>query len=273
MTDQNTLVDTDALHRARRRTDPARGYFLHDLAIDDVQDRLSLVNKTFKNIAIVTGHPDPWAAAFPDAKIIPDTDILDLPKAGCDLVIHAMALHWANDPVGQIIQSRLALENDGLFIAVLLGGETLAELRSSLAEAESQLFAGLSPRVLPMGEIRDVGGLLQRAGFALPVADSAVIKTSYQDIYALMHDLRAMGETNAMTARRRNFTPRALFAKSQEIYQNNFVDPDGRLLASFEQIILTGWAPDESQQKPLRPGSAKMRLAEALGVTESRLDI
>lgn len=268
MTQHPNLVDRNALTQARRRTDPARGYFLHDMAILDVQDRLAFVNKSFTDVTIVTGHPDPWRAAFPDARIVSDTDVLDIPQASCDLVIHAMALHWANDPVGQLIQCRLGLRNDGLFIAVFLGGDTLSQLRAALAEAESQLRGGLSPRVLPMGEIRDAGGLLQRAGYALPVADSAVINTSYTDLINLMQDLRAMGETNAMTARTRHFTPRGLFGRAQDIYAQSFSDDQGRILASFEQIMLTGWAPDDSQPKPLRPGSAKMRLADALRVPE-----
>lgn len=271
MTHDTALVDRTALAHARRRIDPARGVFLHEMAIDDVKDRLSFVNKSFTDVVIVTGCPDPWAAAFPQARIVADDDTLDIAENSADLIIHAMCLHWANDPVGQLIQCNRALRPDGLLIAEMLGGATLNELRTSLAEAESRVCGGLSPRVLPMGEIRDVGALLQRAGFALPVADSAVITTSYGTLFDLMLDLRAMGETNAMTARRKTCAPRALFAAAADIYANTFADTTGRITASFEQIILTGWAPDASQPKPLRPGSAKMRLADALGVAETRL--
>jgi SAM-dependent methyltransferase len=269
MTQNPNLVDRRALDAARKRVDPNRGYFLHDMAIDDVHDRLSFVNKSFTDVVIVTGCPAPWAAAFPQARIIADDDMLDLAEKSCDLIIHAMALHWANDPVGQMIQCNRALRPDGMMIAVMLGGSTLNELRTSLAEAEVAIAGGLSPRVLPMGEIQDVGALLQRSGFALPVADSAVITTSYETLFDLMRDLRAMGETNAMTGRRKTFAPRALFLRAAEIYAQTYHDEGGRILASFEQIILTGWAPDASQSKPLRPGSAQMRLADALGTKEN----
>ena len=272
MTNQTVLIDRPALLRNRRRHVPGRGDFLHDEAIIDVQDRLNLVTKSFKDVAIVTSFPDPWTIAFPDATIVVDDDVLDLAEQTYDLVIHGMCLHWANDPVGQLIQCRRALRPDGLFIGVLLGGETLAELRSVLAEAEIKVRSGLSPRVLPMAEIRDVGALLQRAGFALPVADSAVLKTRYDNVFKLMADLRAMGETNALSDRDRRFTPRQVFLQAADIYQSTFGDEHGSIPASFEQIFLTGWAPDDSQPKALRPGSATMRLADAIGATETNLN-
>jgi SAM-dependent methyltransferase len=188
-----------------------------------------------------------------------------------DLVIHALALHWADDPVGQLVQCRRALNPDGLFLGMGLGGQTLAELRAALAEAETQLSGGLSPRVLPMGEIRDLGALLQRAGFALPVADSVPLNASYADAFALMHDLRAMGETNALAARHRAIPSRALFPTMAACYNTSFPAPDGRIRATFEIIALTGWAPAETQPRALRPGSAGMRLADALGSTETAL--
>jgi hypothetical protein len=182
-----------------------------------------------------------------------------------------MGLHWANDPLGQLVQCRHALRPDGLFIAVLLGGRTLHELRSSLAEAETLVTGGLSPRVLPMGEIRDLGALMQRAGFALPVADSFNQTVHYSSFATLCADLRAMGETNALAARLRRFTGRTVLAAAEAIYRANFATPDDRLKATFDLVFLTGWAPHESQQQPLRPGSAKARLAEALGVPEEPL--
>lgn len=271
MTAPNQLIDRTALLRHRQRRLRQRGTFLHNLAISDVQDRLLMVNKSFKDVAIVTGWADPWAQAFPSARIIEDSDTLDLHLQSCDLVIHGLSLHSANDPVGQIIQCSRALRPDGLFIGICFGGQTLQELRSALATAESQITGGLSPRVFPMADVRDLGALLQRANLALPVADSATQNVAYPTLRALMHDLRAMGETNAMTGRTRHFTSKTLFERASEIYKSEFSNVEGHLMTTFEQIFLTGWAPDESQQKPLRPGSAKMRLAEALGVAEQHL--
>ncbi|WP_308443246.1 methyltransferase domain-containing protein [Jannaschia pagri] len=215
----------------------------------------------------MTGHPHVWDGLIPDARIVPDTPVLDLEPGQHDLVIHGMSLHWADDPVGQIIQCRRALRPDGLFLSAALGGETLAELRIALAEAETMVTGGLSPRVAPMAEVRDMGALLQRAGLALPVADRLPLRTRYGSIWRLMRDLRAMGETNALAARHRKTPKRELFATADRIYQNTFADGDG-LRATFEMIFLTGWAPSDDQPKPLRPGSAQARLADALGVKE-----
>ncbi|MFC2969953.1 methyltransferase domain-containing protein [Acidimangrovimonas pyrenivorans] len=259
-----------ARHRARARRAPA--LFLHEVAVADLQERLSQVKRSFTAPAVVTGFPEAWRPGFPDAKIVADDAVLDLEPGAHDLVIHGLALHWANDPVGQLVQCRRALKPDGLFLGVLFGGQTLAELRACLAQAESQVLGGLSPRVLPMGEIRDLGALLQRAGFALPVADSSVHSVSYRDALHLMHDLRAMGETNALAQRRRTPPPRALFAEAARLYAEAFPAEDGRVSATFEMIHLAGWAPHESQQQPLRPGSAVQRLAEALGTEELPLD-
>lgn len=201
---------------------------------------------------------------MPTARIVADDDVLDLEAGSHDLVIHALCLHWANDPVGQLVQCRRALRPDGLFLAVLFGGQTLAGLRACLAEAEAALAGGLSPRVLPMAEIRDLGGLLQRAGFALPVADSVTHTVTYADSFALMRDLRAMAEGNALAARLRRPTRRSVLAEADRLYATEFAAGPGRIAARFEMIFLTGWAPDASQQQPLRPGSAIRRLADAL---------
>jgi hypothetical protein len=173
--------------------------------------------------------------------------------------------------VGQIIQSRRALINDGLFMGVLFGGQTLSELRAILSEVEIARTGGLSPRVVPMGEIRDLGALLQRAGLALPVADSALRQVTYADSYALMRDLKAMGERNALDQRRMSPLTRAFFDDVKTRYPQHFPAGENRITASFEMIFLTGWAPDDSQQKPLRPGSAAARLADALGTDETNL--
>lgn len=266
-----TLTDRRALRRNRNRASHAPALFLHETAIDEVKDRLSFVNKSFTDTSIVAGLPDPWQAAFPDAQIIEDTETLALEPESRDLILHAMSLHWADDPVGQLIQSRRALRPDGLFIAVFFGGQTLHQLRAVLAQAESDLRGGLSPRVLPMGDIRDLGALLQRAGFALPVADTLPLEASYENLIALMHDLRAMGEANALDARPRSFTRRDVLLRAAELYADTFATPDGRIPATFELITLTGWAPSKDQPQPLRPGSATTRLADALGTSETPL--
>ncbi|MDP2087483.1 MAG: methyltransferase domain-containing protein [Gemmobacter sp.] len=265
------LTDTKALARHRARAAHAPALFLHDLTADEVQDRLAEVNRAFINPAIVTPFPQVWAGRLPGARVVADADVLDLAPEAHDLVIHALALHWANDPVGQIIQCARALRPDGLFIGVLLGGQTLHELRAALAQAEADVSGGLSPRVLPMGEIRDLGGLLQRAGFALPVADSQSQRVSYSDAFHLMRDLRAMGETNALAARLRRFTGRAVLGRAATVYAQHFPDADDRIRATFEMVYLTGWKPHDSQQKPLRPGSAAARLADALNAQEGIL--
>jgi SAM-dependent methyltransferase len=265
------LTDAQALHRNRARALRAPALFLHEDLRDEVQERLAEVNKTFTSVAIVTGFPNFWRDAFPDADIVADEDVLALEPRSYDLVIHAMALHWANDPVGQLIQCQRALRPDGLFLAAMLGGQTLHELRACLAEAEAETTGGLSPRVVPMAEIRDLGGLLQRAGFALPVADGFCRKVHYRDMAHLMQDLRAMGEGNALAARLRRPTRRVVFAKAAALYAQNYPAPDARIAATFEMIFLTGWAPHDSQQKPLRPGSAVQRLADALNAPEITL--
>lgn len=258
LTDRKAL----ALHRAR-----AREFFMQQDVAAEVHERLAEVNRTFTDPVVVSGFPALW----PGYTVIPDDEVLALAPGAHDLVIHALALHWSNDPVGQLVQCRRALRPDGLLIAMLFGGQTLHELRACLAEAEVELTGGLSPRVLPMGEIRELGGLLQRAGFALPVADSATRTVMYQGALHLMRDLRAMGEGNALAGRRRRPTPRRLLLRAAEIYQDRFATDDGRIPASFEVICLTGWAPHEGQQKPLRPGSAVARLADALKADESPL--
>lgn len=263
------LTDRQALarHRARAlRGDPA--LFLHQDVACEVQERLTEVNRAFNSPAVVTAFPQVWADILPGARIVPDDEVLALDRGAHDLVIHALGLHWANDPVGQLVQARLALRPDGLLIAALFGGQTLHELRAALAEAEAAMTGGLSPRVLPMAEIRDLGGLLQRAGLALPVADSVTRRVSYADPLRLMADLRAMGETSALAARPRRFTRRAVLADAAARYVAAYGTPDGRITATFEVIFLTGWAAHDSQQKPLRPGSAAARLADALGAAE-----
>jgi SAM-dependent methyltransferase len=259
--DPPRLVDPAALARNRAR---ATALFLQALAADEVEERLAMVNRAFTAPAVVTPFPAVWAPRLPGARIVPDAPVLDLAPGAHDLVIHALALHWADDPVGQVVQAARALRPDGLFLATLFGGQTLAPLRAALAEAEAAATGGLSPRVLPMAEIREAGALLQRAGLALPVADMVPFDVDYPDPIALMRDLRAMGEGNALAGRLRRPTRRAVIADAAARYAAACGTAGGRVTARFEVIVLTGWAPHESQQKPLRPGSAVARLADAL---------
>jgi SAM-dependent methyltransferase len=274
MTTPPPLTDRAALNRHRSRAMGLPGHreamFLHRLALSDIQERLIEVNRTFTAPALVTGFPAIWQE-IGATRVVADDEVLALEPGGHDLVIHAMSLHWANDPLGQLIQCRRALQPDGLFIAVLPGGRSLHELRTCLAEAEARVTGGLSPRILPMGEIRDLGALMQRAGFALPVADSLVQTVEYRSFPALMADLRASGETNALAARLRHATRPLVLAKAAAIYAGTFATPEGRLTATAELVFLTGWAPHDNQQQPLRPGSARRRLADALGVPEEPL--
>jgi SAM-dependent methyltransferase len=271
MTMPPPLVDRSALQRHRARAQPDH-LFLHEIIADELQERLIEVNRAFRSMAIVTGFPDFWRARYPQAVIVPDDDTLALTPGAHDLVLHVMGLHWANDPVGQLVQCRHALQPDGLLLAACLGGQTLHELRTALAEAETAVAGGLSPRVAPMGEIRDLGALLQRAGLALPVADGTKRTVSYANMFHLMHDLRKMGETNALTRRLRSMTRRKVLTQASSVYAQHYRNADNRVDATFEIIMLTGWAPADSQPQPLRPGSAKSRLADALGAKEMPLD-
>ncbi|NNU79230.1 SAM-dependent methyltransferase [Halovulum dunhuangense] len=276
-TETPRLTDRAALARQRdraRREGPAD--FLQRAAAEQVSERLAEVNRQFRDVAVIGPMAELWAGVLAEAagiaapRCLPDTEVLDLAPASLDLCIHALSLHWADDPVGQLVQMRRALRPDGLMIAALFGGQSLSELRAVLAESEVETSGGLSPRIAPMAEIRDLGALLQRAGFALPVADSTRLTVTYADALALMRDLRAMGEGNALAARNRRMPPRSLFARAAARYAAAFPadDDPSRIRATAEIVVLTGWAPDDSQQKPLRPGSARARLADALGTVE-----
>ena len=267
LTDQKALGQFRA--RAMRSGDPA--LFLQEEAVLEIKERLNEVNRTFTSVAIVTPFADLWRNSMPNADIVPDDEVLALKPEAYDLVIHSMSLHWANDPIGQLIQCRRALKPDGLFLGACFGGKTLSELRIALAEAEVAITGGLSPRVAPMAEIRDLGAILQRAEFAMPVADAMTKTVTYANMARLVSDLRQMGEGNALAQRRKSFAPRALFKTAAKIYAEAFEAENGRIKATFEIIFLTGWAPDESQPKPLRPGSATARLADALNTTENPL--
>jgi SAM-dependent methyltransferase len=266
------IFDRLAVTRNRARAARAPATFLRQAVAAEVQERLNEVNRTFTEPAIVTGWPEVWGRDMQKARIVADDEVLALTPAAHDLVIHDLSLHWANDPVGQLVQCRHALKPDGLLIATLFGGQTLAELRVALSEAEVRVSGGLSPRVAPMGEIRDLGGLLQRAGLTMPVADLVTFDVRYADAFDLMRDLRGMGEGNAMEGRLRRPTAATVMALAAEIYADRFGGADGRIPATFEVIVLTGWAPAPSQPRPLRPGSATHRLADALRVIETPLE-
>jgi len=200
--------------------------------------------------------------------VVADEEVLPFRAGSFDLVLSLLNLHWTNDLPGALIQIARALKPDGLFLAALWGGETLVELRQAMTRAEAEIRGGASPRVSPFVDIRDAGQLLQRAGFALPVVDSDRLCVHYPDPVTLMHDVRAWGETNALAARERRPLRRQVLTRAGEIYGRDFAAPDGRVRATFQIVYLTGWRPDPGQPRPLRPGSAATRLADALGGEE-----
>jgi SAM-dependent methyltransferase len=267
------LIDR-ALLRARMARAERLGpeTFLLDRVAEDFVDRLAAVLRTFTH-AVDLGSPQQrlqtvLKPAVGDVTFVdlPDDDEIALPFApqSIDLAASALALHFVNDLPGVLAQVRRALKPDGLLLVAMLGGDTLIELRQSFAAAESEIEGGLSPRVLPFADLRDLGALLQRAGFALPVADVDNITVRYANAFALMRDLRRMGATNVLADRRRAPLRRKTLLRMAEIYAERFSDPDGRIRATFDVVWLSGWAPHESQQKPLKPGSATASLEEAV---------
>jgi len=207
-------------------------------------------------------------AQCPGPRVVVDEEILPFRESSLDLVVSGLSMHLVNDLPGALLQIRRALKPDGLFLGAMLGGQTLFELRHAFFLAEDEVEGGASPRVAPFADVRDLGGLLQRAGFALPVTDADVVTVTYPSPLRLMQELKAMGASNVLVARRRRFMKRRTLIRAAEIYVERFGRPDGRVPATFEILTLTGWAPHESQQQPLRPGSARMRLADALGTKE-----
>jgi SAM-dependent methyltransferase len=272
------------------RASKAPAHFLLDRVAADFAERLSLVSRPFPR-ALDLGTPGPQIAevlrsaperlviraaplrenAGPALSIVADEEALPFASGCFDLIVSVLSLQWANDLPGALVQIRRALAPDGLFLAALVGGQSLTELRTALTAAEAELTGGASPRIAPFTDMRDLGGLLQRAGFALPVTDVEPIIVRYASMFALLRDVRAMGATNALTERSRVPLRRAVFTRAAEIYADRFSDSDGRVRATFEIVWLSGWAPHESQQKPLAPGSARMRLADALNASEERL--
>jgi SAM-dependent methyltransferase len=271
------LFDTAALALRRARAARAPADFLLRHVAVDLSDRLALIKRRFADAVDVEALSPLLAEVIAPALDSPCRPValgqdggLALPPASLDLVVSALSLQFVNDLPGLFAQVRHALRPDGLFLAALAGGATLQELRQAFTAAEIEVEGGVSPRVAPFADVRDMGALLQRAGLALPVTDTEILTVRYDNAFALMADLRAMGATNVLAERRRSFTRRGTLLRMAEIYQQRFADADGRIRATFEIIWISGWAPDESQQKPLKPGSAKMRLAEALGVPEPK---
>jgi SAM-dependent methyltransferase len=258
-----------ALHRARAAR-LAADRFLVQEALEGVKARLAPVKRPFATALALDGDAagvlqgTAWQSGRFDAGERLEAD------GGYDLAVSILGLHALNDLPGALAQIRRALKPDGLFLAALFGGSTLFELREALAAGEIATLGGVSPRVTPFADVRELGTLLQRAGFALPVADVERTVVRYREFGGLVRDLRAMGESNALLGRQ--FLPRETLASALTNYRAKHAEPDGRLRATFDIIYLTGWAPDASQPKPLRPGSAKMRLAEALGVAEHKAE-
>jgi SAM-dependent methyltransferase len=288
-----------ALHR-KRLDRAARGFghadFLHRRAAVDLVERLEAIMRDFPRTIELSSRGGAFAEALAQSsaaarvgllvaadlsaamlagragpRVVLDEEQLPFADESLDLVVSTLGLHWTNDVVGALVQAQLALKPDGLFLGAFLGGATLTELRQSLVAAEAEILGGAGSRVSPFAEVADAAGLLQRAGFALPVADVDRVTVRYEHPIRLLADLRQMGETSVLAERHPKPLTRALLARASELYVERFAGPDGRVPATFEIITLTGWAPHESQPKPLRPGSAKMRLADALGTVEHKL--
>lgn len=263
-----------ALLRVRQARASRQGAetFLLDRVTEDMSDRLQAVLRQFSQGADIATPGNGLTDALKDRVAtlshvdVPDDESygLDLAPGSLDLAVSALGLHLVNDLPGVMAQVRRALKPDGFWLAALLGGDTLTELRQSFAAAEAELEGGISPRIAPMADLRDVGALLQRTGFALPVTDVDRVVVRYSSAFALMQDLRRMGATNILNERRRTPLRRATLMRMAQIYSERFADPDGRIRATFDIIWLSGWAPHESQQKPLKPGSAKASLADAV---------
>jgi len=244
--------------------------------IEGIKDRLAMINRGFARMLIIGDHLDILIAdiqhEFGIEEIhkvaLDERELIFSENADFDAVISFGVMHWLNDPTGHLIQAKRLLKPDGLFIGCMLAGQTLYELRTAFAEAETEILGGISPHVAPMAEIRDLGGLLQRAGFALPVADIDTLTVSYGSALSLMQDLRNMNETNIMQARSRKGMRKSVLSGMMDKYINNFSNEDGSLCATFDIATLTAWAPSPDQQQPLRPGSAKARLADALNTAE-----
>jgi len=280
MADQPPLIFDRALGAERgRRKQKAEPSILTRTIAEELAERLAFVNRRFDLSCLIAAEPGAIAQRLKEAgqvkeieTLLPSTnDDLGLPRERYDAVFSVLDLQSVNDVPGALIQMRRALKPDGLLLACLFAGDTLTELRQSWLAAESAIMGGASPRVAPMIDVRELGGLLQRAGLALPVADLDRTIVRYADAIALIHEIRELGLSNTLTGRSRSFTSRMLMAAAVNHYQQSFSDPDSRIRATVDVAWLTGWAPHDSQQQPLKPGSAKARLADALKVDEKKV--
>ena len=288
------LFDSEMIvhNRRRARTLSTPGAdFLLNIVNDELLDRLNVVDRQFDHAVALHAHTSTLYAQLKQLEKVKsviwleqDTgvsetesdsphhaDLESIPPSvnDADLVISPLSLHLVNDLPGLLFQIKMALRADGLFLAALPGADTLNELRDCLISAETELTEGISPRVIPFADVRDCGSLLQRAGFALPVVDAETYTIRYDTMFDLIRDLRAMGMGNSLAARSRTIPPRALFFRAAELYAQRYGDPDGRVRATFKVIYLSGWSPHESQQKPLKPGSAEVSLTKVLGQDKS----
>jgi SAM-dependent methyltransferase len=270
----NRRLAASFLQRALAKASGGEDFLLAHAAAD-MTERLLAVDREFERAALIAPFPARAAGMIIAGKRIgalhqvstldaPD-ETLPLAPQSLDLVMSLLSLHVTNDVPGALIQMRRALKADGLMLAVMPGGETLKELRFALTLTETEMYGGASPKVLPFADVRAAGALLQRTGFALPVTDVETLTVRYDTVFGLMHDLRGMGAQNALSARSRRPVSRRFFQRAAEIYAENFSDADGRVRATFSFVSLSGWSPHESQQKPLKPGSAKVSLADFLG--------
>ncbi|TPP06931.1 methyltransferase domain-containing protein [Rhizobium glycinendophyticum] len=288
----NEIFDEALIARNRGRAWEKRAEgadFLLELTARELGDRLSLVERRFDKAAELFGATGVVAqTALATGKIgdlerietnarlldegsgrVTNFESVPLEPQSVNLILSPLSLHLTNDTPGMLIQMRRALKPDGLLLAAIPGAGTLAELRDVLLAAETEIYGGASPRVVPFADIRDIGALMQRSGFALPVIDEESFTVRYDHIFALMRDLKAMGMANPLIGRSRKPVSRRFFMRAAELYAERYADPDGRIRATFSIIFVSGWAPHESQQKPLKPGSAKMRLADALDPNRS----
>lgn len=284
----------DSLQLLRQRERASRNAAAHDFLLqrvaDDFAERLDVISRQFAHVldlgshhgligrmlagrpgveTVVSADTSPgMLEQCPPPRVLVDLEALPFEAATFDLVVSGLSLQLINDLPGVLVQIRRCLRPDGLFLGALLGGATLQELREAFIAAEAEVEGGVSPRIAPFADVRDLGGLLQRAGFALPVVDADIVTVAYQTPLHLMREIRGMGAANMLLERRRQPMRRATLMRAAEIYTERFARLDGRVTATFEILTMTGWCPHESQQKPLQPGSAKARLADALGVPE-----
>ncbi|PPR12185.1 MAG: Malonyl-[acyl-carrier protein] O-methyltransferase [Alphaproteobacteria bacterium MarineAlpha11_Bin1] len=293
MTNDIALFDRRAVrkHRQRAARSIAEHNFLYREVANRISDRLEDINRRFETVIDIGGGHGTTILPYSTADLVTgdlsdgllresnrkravvmDEEFLPFAPNTFDLAISCLSLHWVNDLPGALLQIRKTLKPDGLFLAAILGGDTLIELRRVFLEAEAETTGGTSPHTSPVADISQSGALLQRAGFSLPVVDTDTLTVTYSDMFALMRDLRGMGGTNAVAARDKNFLRRDTLLAAAARYQELYTDTDGRITATFQIIWLTGWSPADNQQQPLRPGSAQSRLADALNTNENIAD-